>query len=68
MTNIYAYKEINYVITLNCYQISTCNDVNEYSIGIVSIYIVVQKRKVLAIVMRDIYNNLPQNIIIEFGV
>ena len=62
MTNIYAYKEINYVITLNCY------DVNEYSIGIVSIYIVVQKRKVLAIVMRDIYNNLPQNIIIEFGV
>ena len=28
----------------------------------------VQKRKVLAIVMRDIYNNLPQNIIIEFGV
>ena len=67
MTNIYAYKEINYVITLNCYQIST-NDVNEYSIGIVSIYIVVQKRKVLAIVMRDIYNNLPQNIIIEFGV
>ena len=67
MTNIYAYKEINYVITLNCYQIST-NDVNIYSIGIVSIYIVVQKRKVLAIVMRDIYNNLPQNIIIEFGV
>ena len=67
MTNIYAYKEINYVITLNCYQIPT-NDVNEYSIGIVSIYIVVQKRKVLAIVMRDIYNNLPQNIIIEFGV
>ena len=67
MTNIYAYKEINHVITLNCYLIST-NDVNEYSIGIVSIYIVVQKRKVLAIVMRDIYNNLPQNIIIEFGV
>ena len=44
------------------------NEVSEYFISIVSIYIMVQKRKVLAIVMRDIYNNLPQNIIIEFGV
>ena len=44
------------------------NEVNAYFIGIVSIYVMVQKRKVLVIVMRDIYNNLPQNIIIEFGV